>query len=101
MLQDLQNHCFRTKYLRKTILDDEKPTQSHFINAGIYVFDSQFLSLLSAGEKIDMPDLIRLGIDKDRKVTVFPIHEYWLDIGALPELSAARSELKDNSSDWL
>lgn len=80
---------------------DEKPTQSHFINAGIYVFDSQFLSLLSPGEKIDMPDLIRLGIDKDRKVTVFPIHEYWLDIGALPELSAARSELKDNSSDWL
>ena len=79
---------------------EEKPVQSHFVNAGIYVISPQMLSFLKKDQRSDMPMLIEEAIAKGHHVSMFPVHEYWLDIGAMPELSLARNQIKDNSDDW-
>jgi dTDP-glucose pyrophosphorylase len=59
----------------------EKPIKKFFVNAGIYIFNPEMISKVKVGEKIDMPDLLEKQIKKGLKVSVFPIHEYWKDIG--------------------
>ena len=41
-----------------------------------------------------MTDLIESGLSQKDGVAVFPVHEYWSDIGTHAELDKARSELK-------
>jgi NDP-sugar pyrophosphorylase family protein len=43
---------------------------------------------------LDMPDLLNKEINKGG-VSVFPVHEYWLDIGHLNEYEKANKEIKD------
>jgi len=69
----------------------EKPTMTNFINAGIYVISRGVLDNLEEDESIDLPSLImRSSKDLDRDVSVFPIHEFWLDAGDPKTLDAAR-----------
>lgn len=70
----------------------EKPVQSFFVNAGIYVLSSAVINSLDKGQYCDMPDLIRQCIDQGGQVGVFPIHEYWLDIGRLDDFERAQTE---------
>jgi dTDP-glucose pyrophosphorylase len=62
----------------------EKPNLSHFVSAGIYIFSPLFVSLVSPEEAIDMPDLLTRGKELGLRIGLFPLHEYWTDIG-LPE----------------
>ena len=39
-----------------------------------------------------MPDLLNKRIDKNYKIVVYPIHEYWLDIGRIDSLNQAKIE---------
>lgn len=73
----------------------EKPTHRFLVNAGIYVIDPKALSWLPKG-KCDMPDFLKL-IRRRRKsgVACFPIEEYWLDIGGLPEFRQAEGEFEE------
>ena len=70
----------------------EKPTFKHFINAGIYIINPQIINELSNKEYLDMPDLLNKRIDKNYKIVVYPIHEYWLDIGRIDSLNKAKIE---------
>jgi dTDP-glucose pyrophosphorylase len=72
---------------------EEKPVQKCFINAGIYVISPELVSAVSAGERIDMPSLLEKQIDQDKKVTMFPVHEYWLDIGKMDDFKKAQEEV--------
>ena len=47
-----------------------------------------------SSQRLDMPDLIHLRLEKKRKISVFPIHEYWLDIGAIESLEKAQADVK-------
>ena len=58
----------------------EKPKNISFINAGIYILKSKLISGMKA-EKLNMTDFIQTKIKKNIKVNVFPIHEFWSDIG--------------------
>jgi len=60
---------------------EEKPTQSFFINSGVYVFDPEVFGLINSVRRIDMPDLINAAIAEQYRVGGFPIREYWVDIG--------------------
>lgn len=71
----------------------EKPVLRHQVNAGIYVLEPSLLSLLSAGQAMDMPSLLMAARDAGQRVAVCPIHEYWCDIG-LPET------LQQAHEDW-
>lgn len=70
----------------------EKPTYSHFVNAGIYVLSPGALDHVEAGEFLDMPTLFERMIDSGARASVFPIQEYWMDIGRPEDLHKARNE---------
>lgn len=73
----------------------EKPTHKCFINAGIYVVSPELMKSVSAGERIDMPTLLERQIALDKKVTIFPVHEYWLDIGRINDFERAQEDHQD------
>jgi len=72
----------------------EKPIQKFFVNAGVYVLSPELVKSVAAGTKIDMPTLLEREIAADRNVTLFPVHEYWLDIGRMEDFKRAQIELK-------
>ncbi|HVY58170.1 MAG TPA: nucleotidyltransferase family protein [Xanthobacteraceae bacterium] len=59
----------------------EKPTYRHLVNAGIYACSPEILDLVPRGRPSTMVDIIDLLLETGRRPAVFPIHEYWLDIG--------------------
>ena len=42
---------------------------------------------------IDMPQLLEQKIRESGKVSMFPVHEYWLDIGQIDEFDQAQSDV--------
>jgi dTDP-glucose pyrophosphorylase len=72
---------------------EEKPTQLFHINAGIYVINSEIIEQVKKNEKIDMPTLLENKIEAHGKVLMFPIHEYWLDIGRLEDYQRAQADV--------
>jgi dTDP-glucose pyrophosphorylase len=60
---------------------EEKPVQNFFVNAGIYAMSPEVLDRVSPQCRLDMPDLFNGLIDDHRKVSAFPIREYWIDVG--------------------
>lgn len=60
---------------------DEKPTQSWFINAGIYVIEPRLLPRIPSDIFIDMPTLLLKEKERGETVSVCPICEKWIDIG--------------------
>ena len=72
----------------------EKPKQTMFINAGIYLIEPRVLSLIPANRRFDMTDLIALLLEQGDVVAGFPIHEYWSDIGRMEDYFKADVELK-------
>ena len=75
----------------------EKPSQSFFCNAGIYAISADTLNKIPANEYWDMTDLIKKCKDDNESVSIFPIHEYWSDIGTSEDLEKARMEFKEKN----
>jgi dTDP-glucose pyrophosphorylase len=71
----------------------EKPVQRSFINAGIYLLSPEITRNVPCGVKIDMPDLLQEHIQKGHSVNMFPIHEYWLDIGRMDDFHQAQRDV--------
>lgn len=72
----------------------EKPVQKFFVNAGVYVLSPELVKSVSAGTKVDMPTLLERAIEANRDVTMFPVHEYWLDIGRMEDFKRAQVEFE-------
>ncbi|WP_312627713.1 nucleotidyltransferase family protein [Scandinavium sp.] len=71
----------------------EKPIQRYFVNAGIYVVSPELFKNVPRQQKIDMPTLLEQEIAKKEDVIMFPIHEYWLDIGRMDDFNKAQSDI--------
>ena len=71
---------------------DEKPALRHFVAAGIYYLSPEFCSLVPQNEPMDMPDLLNRGREVGLRIGLFPIHEYWRDVGKPDDLEAAARE---------
>lgn len=76
----------------------EKPVHSFFVNAGVYVLDPKCLKMIPDGEHYDMPDLFSKVLAEKEKSSVFPIHEYWLDIGRKDDFQKAMDEYPGDNS---
>tara|TARA_R110002126_G_scaffold7571_21_gene37111 strand:+ start:1070 stop:2122 length:1053 start_codon:yes stop_codon:yes gene_type:complete len=72
---------------------EEKPTQRFFVNAGIYVLSPEIIKQVSENQVIDMPMLLDNKIQVGGKVLMFPLHEYWLDIGRLDDFNRAQADI--------
>lgn len=75
---------------------DEKPVHKFFVNAGIYVVERQALEILKYNEYCDMPNFFEMIKNEFDSAYVFPVHEYWLDIGRTADYQKASSEFNKN-----
>ena len=71
---------------------EEKPSRREFVNAGIYVLSPDVLDHLPGTGPIDMPTLIDRASAAAGAAAVYPLHEYWLDIGHLDDLQRAQDD---------
>lgn len=72
----------------------EKPIQSYFVNAGIYMLQPHLFKSVTKGQIIDMPTLLEQRIEQGETVRMLPIHEYWLDIGRMDDFQRAQSDIR-------
>lgn len=73
----------------------EKPVIRKFVSGGVYTLSPHVLTLVKPGIALDMPDLIQQLVSFDHRVSAFPIHEYWIDIGRHDDLNRASREVSD------
>lgn len=71
----------------------EKPVHRFFINAGIYLLSPNLVTSVRPGTRIDMPTLLEQQIAQGKHVNMFPIHEYWLDIGRMEDFQRAQADI--------
>ena len=71
----------------------EKPVHKFFVNAGVYVLNPSMLDTIDGVSYLDMPDLLQEKIDGLSQVNVFPVHEYWLDIGQIEQFEQAQIDV--------
>ena len=55
----------------------------------------QAIELVPRGVAIDMPEVITKAIERGQRVSVFPIHEYWADIGTPNDLEQALAQFHE------
>jgi dTDP-glucose pyrophosphorylase len=72
----------------------EKPSQRFLCNAGIYVLSPEALEIMPDKVPCDMPDLVNVALEKSCAVCVFPMHEYWADVGNARDLEHAEMEIR-------
>ncbi len=77
----------------------EKPVHRSFVNAGIYVLSPEVFDYIPADTYYDMPTLFERLIEHDKKTSVFPIHEYWVDIGKVDDFNRANEQFKELSNE--
>jgi NDP-sugar pyrophosphorylase family protein len=73
----------------------EKPAYRYFINAGIYVLSPDVIGDVARGRSVDMPSLLQEQMGQGRTINMFPLHEYWLDIGRVEDFQRAQFEVGD------
>lgn len=78
---------------------EEKPQLMRYVSAGIYYLNPEICHLVQPGQAIDMPNLLNLGRSIGLRIGVFPIHEYWIDVGLPRDLEAARRDHDSSGAD--
>jgi len=73
----------------------EKPIKKYFINAGIYVLQPEVLDIVPKNSNYDMPMLFEALIKMNSKTIIFPIKDYWMDIGEMENFLRAQNEYHD------
>lgn len=71
---------------------EEKPVHKYFVNAGIYMLSPETLDFIPRGQFFDMPSLFEIVKQNKGKAAVFPIREYWMDIGQVKDFEQANGE---------
>ena len=75
----------------------EKPSYEFMVSAGIYCLNWNVVEdmKLHSDDRMDMPDLLKLRLGKEKRIKAYPILEYWMDIGIKEQLHQARSDFED------
>lgn len=70
----------------------EKPVHHCYVNAGMYVLSPEAVHRVSDEEYLDMPELFRRIVAEKKKTAVYPIRDYWMDIGQMDDFRQAQGE---------
>lgn len=68
----------------------EKPTLHYSVSMGIYYFKPEILTWIPAGEKFDLPDLVKKLITAGQAPMSYPFDGLWLDIGRQQDYAEAQ-----------
>ncbi len=72
----------------------EKPNYDVIINTGVYVLEPEIIHMIPSNKCMDMNTLIG-NVSKKGKVSVYPIHDGWIDIGQWEEYKKSLDEIGD------
>lgn len=75
----------------------EKPIQKFFVNAGIYVINPEIIDTIPSGVNYDMTTLFEQLVSRKELPAVFPIREYWLDIGQIDDYRRAMEDFNQKT----
>lgn len=64
---------------------EEKPVQTTYINAGMYVISKECIKYIPKNKKYDTPDLFNKLIKLKKNPTIYPMYESWLELGQIDE----------------
>ncbi|MFC4601580.1 nucleotidyltransferase family protein [Cohnella hongkongensis] len=70
----------------------EKPHIQLLVNAGMYCMNPSLIELVPDRQYHDMTQLVDTLLERKLPISSFPIHEYWLDIGKIPDYEKANSD---------
>jgi len=74
---------------------EEKPVYTNFINAGVYVFDPAVLVKIPGNSYFDINQLLNIMLTTGEQIAIFPIREYWIDIGEIKDFNQARLDFNE------
>ena len=72
----------------------EKPTYTHYANAGIYLLNKKLLSGIPENTFYNTTDLMQELINNSKGLIHYPIRSYWLDIGKYEDFARAQQDFK-------
>ena len=72
----------------------EKPTYTHYSNAGIYLMKKEVINKVPKNETFNATDLMEKLIQEGKKVVAYPLVGYWLDIGKHEDYEKAQHDIK-------
>lgn len=72
----------------------EKPTRREFVSAGISMLSPKALDLIPSSGAFDMPSLMQTIAAAGPPPAVYPLREYWLDIGHLEDFKRAQDDIE-------
>ena len=72
----------------------EKPTYTHYANAGIYILNKKLLSGIPENTFYNTTDLMQELINNSKGLIHYPIRSYWLDIGKYEDFARAQQDFK-------
>lgn len=73
----------------------EKPTHRWMANSGIYVLSPEACREIKYNQRLDMPELMNIGIKAGKKINPFILHEYWVDVGRPADFHKANEEFTE------
>ncbi len=71
----------------------EKPSYTHYSNAGIYIFKKDCLNYIPENQFFNATDLINTLLDKGKKIINYPVSSFWLDIGTPQDYQKAQEAI--------
>ena len=77
----------------------EKPVLELSVNAGIYLLEPEAVRRVPRETRFDATDLIAVLLANRMPVNAYPVHEYWLDIGQLPDYERANQDAQSLTTD--
>jgi dTDP-glucose pyrophosphorylase len=73
----------------------EKPKTFYTVNAGVYVINKSLIKYIKK-TYMQMTDFLNFCKEKKNKISIYPLHEDWADIGSKNELKKAKRKLKNH-----
>ena len=73
----------------------EKPTYTHYSNAGIYLMKKEVIHKVPKNETFNATDLMEKLIQEGKKVVAYPLVGYWLDIGKHEDYQKAQIDINN------
>lgn len=78
---------------------EEKPKERFYINAGLYVLNPEIIEFIPRNSYFDMPELFKRLMREQKETAVYPIREYWMDIGHMDDYEKANGEYMEVFND--
>ncbi|MBF2053166.1 MAG: NTP transferase domain-containing protein [Candidatus Sericytochromatia bacterium] len=79
----------------------EKPVLYYQVSMGVYCFRPEVLQYIPAGQRFDLPDLIKQLIEKEQVPQAYRFQGQWLDIGRHEDYAEAQQIFQAHSEVFL